>query len=86
MARTTFSGPVRSLNGFLLEPVEIASLPEPSTDLKSLGTPGTVMFASNANGGAGALVYSNGEDWIDSSTGEPVAEAPNPDPDPDPED
>lgn len=57
------------------------SAPFPSYTVAQLGTGGMVasshsgrfVWASNANGGAGALCRSNGTDWIDLGTGSAVA-------------
>jgi hypothetical protein len=77
MARTTFSGPVASQNGFEgavdasgstieIPAAVLASLP-------SAATAGRLLYVSNANSGVGTVAFSDGTDWIDIKTGLAVA-------------
>ena len=78
MSRTTFSGPVKSDNGFegsvtgdttgnvtgtiQLTSSTVAGLPTASTNVRRL------YYVSNAAGGP-TIVFSNGTNWIDLITG-----------------
>ena len=79
MARSTVSGPWRSLNGFegdisgsivKLAAIAVASLPAAAA-----GNAGTVYFVSGTTSG-NTLVFSNGTDNIDLVTGVAVVAAP----------
>jgi hypothetical protein len=77
MARTTFSGPVKSDNGFegnvtgnvvgsltgmpVLPAYLVAALPPVVV--------GGLIYVSNANSGAGTVCFGKGTSWIDISTG-----------------
>lgn len=65
MAFTNFTGPVQSDGGFQTAGYLLADLPSPATD-------NVVAVVTDANGGAGALVFGKGGSWIDVSTGNPV--------------
>jgi hypothetical protein len=72
MARTRFSGPVASDNGF--EGNVTGFVTPPSVTLLTLPTNadydnGTMIFVSDANGGAGTIAFNDGADWIDIKTG-----------------
>ena len=84
MARTTFSGPVKSDNGFegditggVTGAVDAsgATLEAPQAlvaALPSAAVVGRLLVVTNANSGAGTICFSNGTNWIDVSTGLPV--------------
>lgn len=66
MAQTTFSGPVKSDNGFIAPSytlVEAAAINAPAT--------GLVIYVSDATGSGvtGSLCFYNGTDFIDVTTG-----------------
>lgn len=77
MARSTFSGPVRSLAGFegdvtptqptLLMVYTKATLPSAATYVNC------VIIVSDANTGVGTVTFSDGTSWIDVKTGLAVA-------------
>ena len=77
MARTTFSGPVHSKNGFVGDVTPANPVQLPSFELSELPDAaenvGKIAYVSDANINAGAVVFSNGSDWIDPSTGLAVA-------------
>jgi len=71
MARTTFSGPVKTNTAFWLNPILFADLPTASADNE-----GYVYYVSNARkvaegagAGTGNLVFSDGSNWIRVDTG-----------------
>jgi hypothetical protein len=72
MGTTTFSGPVRSTNGFegdiTLPTYTVASAPAAS------GLTGTVIYVSNGLAGAPCVAVSNGTNWI-SPAGTTIAAA-----------
>ena len=74
MARTTFSGPVKSDNGF---EVTAGGITLPAYTLVQAGaltaTAGLVIYVSNANSGAGTIAFGNGTNFIDIKTGLTVA-------------
>ena len=66
MARTTFSGPVKSNTAFWANPILFADLPTASADNE-----GYIYYVSNARkaaegagAGTGNLVFSDGSNWI----------------------
>ena len=66
MPQTTFSGPVKSDNGFIAPSytlVEAAAISSPET--------GLVIYVSDATGSGvtGSLCFYNGSDFIDVTTG-----------------
>lgn len=81
MAKTTFSGPVVSQNGFVgdvtggitankplqLHSYTVASLPSAAENT------GALIFVSDA-GANGEAAWSDGTDWISMVSGDPVAE------------
>jgi len=77
MARTTFSGPVASDNGFegnLTGNVtgNISGMPTlPAYTTTSLPTVvvGGLIYVSNANSNAGTVCFGKGSSWIDIKTG-----------------
>lgn len=89
MARTTFSGPVKSDNGFegnitgnVIGNVtgnvtgNIAGTPTlVAYTLTSLPTVvvGALIYVSDANAGAGTVCFGKGTDWVDIKTGLAVA-------------
>lgn len=85
MARTTFSGPVKSDNGFegnilgnVLGNVIGNTLGTPTLveyTLTSLPVVvvGSLIYVSNANSGAGTVCFGKGSSWIDIKTGLAVA-------------
>ncbi len=62
MAKTTFSGPVQSNNGFIggvtLTPYTVASIPA------ATGRAGEMAFVSNGAAGAPVVAFSDGTDWL----------------------
>ena len=72
MARTSFSGPVRSIAGFegavQLPTFTVANAPS-AADLE-----GTIVFVSNGLAGAPCIAVSDGTDWI-SPAGTAIAAA-----------
>ena len=75
MARTTFSGPVKTNTAFWLNPILFADLPTASADNE-----GYVYYVSNARkaaegaaAGTGSLVFSDGSNWIRVDTGATAA-------------
>lgn len=76
MARTTFTGPVKSLNGFEGNVVGSVQVPTytVATAPAATGLTGTVIFVSNGLAGAPCLAVSNGTNWI-SPAGTTIAAA-----------
>jgi len=75
MARTTFSGPVKTNTAFWLNPILFADLPTASSDNE-----GYVYYVSDARkaaegaaAGTGNLVFSDGSNWIRVDTGATAA-------------
>ena len=75
MARTTFSGPVKSNIAFWANPILFADLPTASADNE-----GYIYYVSNARkaaegvgAGTGNLVFSDGSNWIRVDTGATAA-------------
>jgi len=75
MARTTFSGPVKTNTAFWLNPILFADLPTASSDNE-----GYIYYVSNARkaaegaaAGTGNLVFSDGSNWIRVDTGATAA-------------
>ena len=77
MARTTFSGPVASDNGFIGNVTgNISGTPTlVAYTLATLPTVvvGALIYVSDANTGAGTVAFGKGTDWIDIKTGLAVA-------------
>ena len=77
MARTTFSGPVKSDNGFEGNITgNVAGTPTlVAYTLLSLPTVvvGALIYVSDANSGAGTVAFGKGSSWIDIKTGLAVA-------------
>jgi hypothetical protein len=76
MARTTFSGPVKSDNGFEGNITGIASAVSGAVTLQgfTVATLPTVVVngiivVTDANSGAGTVCFGKGTSWIDISTG-----------------
>jgi len=67
MAKTSFSGPVASANGFIVPTYTVATLP-------AIGEAGTMIYVSNGLAGDPCLAVSNGTNWI-SPAGTAVAAA-----------
>jgi hypothetical protein len=67
MAQTTFSGPVKSDNGFIAPTYTLATLPT--------ATAGLVIYVSDATGASltGSLCFGNGSNFVDVTTGAAVA-------------
>ena len=65
MAQTTFSGPVKSDNGFQMPSYTLATFPT--------ATEGLVIYVSDANSGVGTIAFGNGTNFIDIKTGLTVA-------------
>ena len=65
MAQTTFSGPVKSDNGFIAPTYTLATLPT--------ATAGLVIYVSDANSSVGTIAFGNGTNFIDIKTGLTVA-------------
>ena len=74
MATTTFSGPVKSDNGFEVSAAG-GGVTFPAYTLAALptATTGLVIYVSNANSGAGTIAFGNGTNFIDIKTGLTVA-------------
>ena len=75
MARTTFSGPVKSNTAFWANPILFADLPTASADNE-----GYIYYVSDARkaaetagNGTGNLVFSDGSNWIRVDTGATAA-------------
>ena len=68
MAQTTFSGPVKSDNGFLAPSYTVAQT------ASLTATAGKIIYVSNAAGASltGSICYGNGSVWIDVTTGAAV--------------
>jgi hypothetical protein len=69
MGTTTFSGPVSSLNGFLLPGFTVANAPS------AAGLNGTIIYVSNGAAGSPILAFSDGTNWKRSDTGATIAAA-----------
>jgi hypothetical protein len=73
MARTSFSGPVASDNGFIGNVTgSLTGMPVlPAYLVAALPTVvvGGLIYVSNANSGAGTVCFGKGTSWIDISTG-----------------
>jgi hypothetical protein len=73
MARTTFSGPVKSDNGFegnITGTVTgMVVLPAYTTTTLPTVVVGGLIYVSNANSNAGTVCFGKGTSWIDISTG-----------------
>ena len=67
MAQTTFSGPVKSDNGFIAPTYTLATLPT--------ATAGLVIYVSDATGASltVTLCFGNGSNFVDVTTGAAVA-------------
>jgi hypothetical protein len=74
MARTSFSGPIASANGFIGTVTGAVQLPTYTVanapSAASLG--GTLIYVSNGLAGAPCVAVSNGTNWI-SPAGTPIA-------------
>ena len=57
MAQSTFSGPVKSDNGFIAPTYTVATAPD-------VGAAGTIIYVSDGLAGAPCLAVSDGTDWI----------------------
>lgn len=67
MARTTFSGPVASTNGFIGAVVGGVTLPTYTVTTANALTPktaGQLIYVSNGLAGAPCIAVGNGTDWI----------------------
>lgn len=77
MARTTFSGPVASDNGFIGNvtgnvtgtSTGMAVLPAYTTTTLPTVVVGGLIYVSNANTNAGTVCFGKGSSWIDIKTG-----------------
>ena len=77
MARTTFSGPVASDNGFIGDVTGnvagtvtgMAVLPAYTTTTLPTVVVGGLIYVSNANTNAGTVCFGKGSSWIDIKTG-----------------
>lgn len=76
MARTSFSGPVASANGFIGSIIGAAQLPTytVASAPSAAGLAGTIVYVSNGLAGAPCIAVSNGTDWI-SPAGTAIAAA-----------
>jgi hypothetical protein len=80
MSRTTFSGPVKSDNGFegnitgnvTGTTTGMAVLPAYTTTTLPAVVVGGLIYVSNANTNAGTVCFGKGSSWIDISTGSAV--------------
>lgn len=66
MAKTTFSGPVQSDNGFIGALTGAVQLPAytVATAPAAAGLTGTIIYVSNGLAGAPTVAVSNGTNWI----------------------
>jgi len=66
MARTTFSGPVKTNTAFWLNPILFANLPTASADNEGYiyYVSGALTAAETAGNGTGNVVFSDGSNWI----------------------
>jgi hypothetical protein len=73
MSRTTFSGPVKSDNGFegnvTGNLTGMPTLPAYTTTTLPAVVVGGLIYVSNANTNAGTVCFGKGTSWIDISTG-----------------
>ena len=70
MAQTTFSGPVRSDNGFIGDMVGAVKLPTytvAGAPSAATAGAGTIIYVSNGLAGAPTVAVSNGTNWISSA-------------------
>lgn len=76
MARTTFSGPVKSDNGFEGNVVGSAQLPTytVATAPSAAGLTGTIIYVSDGLAGAPTIAVSDGTNWK-SAAGTTIAAA-----------
>ena len=75
MARTTFSGPVKSNNGFEGNVTGSAILPTYTVaTVPAVAAAGTLIYVSDGLAGAPTVAVSNGTNWI-SAAGTAVAAA-----------
>lgn len=72
MARSTFSGPVRSLNGFEGPSLKLAAVALSDLPAASADNEGTIYIVTGTSSGT-TIVYSDGTDNIDVLTGTAVA-------------
>jgi hypothetical protein len=76
MARTTFSGPVASDNGFIGDlagtTTGMAVLPAYTTTTLPTVVVGGLIYVSDANTNAGTVCFGKGSSWIDIKTGAAV--------------
>lgn len=78
MARTSFSGPVRSLNGFegdLTGAVTLDTFTTANAPSASDAGAGSVIFVSDGAGGGPILAFSDGTDWLRSDTGAAISDS-----------
>ena len=82
MARTTFSGPVKSDNGFEgnvtgnvtgIANLTAYTLSPDTLPSNATTATGAIIFVSDANTGVGTVAFNDGTDWIDIKTGLAVA-------------
>lgn len=66
MARTTFSGPVASDNGFLGDVIGAIQVPTYTVAGAPAATSlaGTVIYVSNGAAGSPVLAFSDGTNWL----------------------
>jgi hypothetical protein len=76
MARTSFSGPVASANGFEGSLIGAAQLPTytVASAPSAVGLTGTIIYVSNGLAGDPTIAVSDGTNWI-SSAGTAIAAA-----------
>lgn len=71
MARTTFSGPVRSNS--TIEAVDMYMLPEYTVAELPDATERGLIYVSDGAAGSPIIAFSDGTDWLRSDTGTAVA-------------
>ncbi len=74
MAKTTFSGPVASTNGFEGD-IELPTYTVASAPSASSAGAGTIIYVSNGAAGSAILAFSDGTNWKRSDTGATIAAA-----------
>lgn len=69
MAQTTFSGPVKSNNGFLYPTFTVATVPAAASNT------GVAIYVSNGAAGNPVLAFSDGTNWLRCDTLAAIAAA-----------
>ena len=74
MAKTTFSGPVASTNGFEGD-IELPTYTVANAPSASSAGAGTIVYVSNGAAGSAILAFSDGTNWKRSDTGATISAA-----------